>query len=76
MSFNIPLFKMNKKIILSFLSSMFYILTYGGLPNQGPPPPTPPPPPGLPIDSGIYFMVLMALCYSFYLNKKSVLKIK
>jgi hypothetical protein len=68
---------MNKKITLSLTLFMFFIITYGGgLPNQGPPPPTPPPPPGLPIDDGIYFLILLALCYGFYLNKKSLLKVK
>ena len=31
-----------------------------------PPPPTPPPPPGLPVDSGLIFLLALALCYGIY----------
>jgi len=42
-----------------------------------PPPPTPPPPPGLPVDSGLVFLLASSLCYGIYkvykfnLNKKT-----
>ncbi|WP_299129166.1 PID-CTERM protein-sorting domain-containing protein [uncultured Winogradskyella sp.] len=35
-----------------------------------PPPPTPPPPPGLPIDSGIVVLFLVALSYGVYKTYK------
>ena len=34
-------------------------------PND-PPPPTPPPPPGLPVDSGIIFLLAISLVYGLY----------
>ena len=39
--------------------------------DPGPPPPsTPPPPPGLPLDGGIYILVLLSICFGIYkLNK-------
>ena len=39
--------------------------------DPGPPPPsTPPPPPGLPLDGGIYVLVLLSICFGIYkLNK-------
>ena len=38
--------------------------------SDPPPPPTPPPPPGLPLDGGIYLLVILSLCLGIYkLNK-------
>ena len=39
--------------------------------DAGPPPPsTPPPPPGLPLDGGLFLLVLVSVCYGIYkLNK-------
>jgi hypothetical protein len=39
--------------------------------DPGPPPPsTPPPPPGLPLDGGIFLLVILSICYGIYkLNK-------
>ena len=35
--------------------------------DGGPPPPsTPPPPPGLPLDGGLFLLVIVSLCYGIY----------
>ncbi|MBT8324614.1 MAG: hypothetical protein HKN99_02300 [Winogradskyella sp.] len=34
--------------------------------GSGPPPPMPPPPPGLPIDSGLVVLSLVAIIYGIY----------
>ena len=38
---------------------------------QTPPPPMPPPPPGLPIDSSIIFLFVVALIYGVYKSHKA-----
>jgi len=49
----------NQKQIISLSISL--ILFNNVLFSQGPPPP--PPPPGLPIDNGLYFLLLLAVIY-------------
>ncbi len=63
-----------KTIKLTLLSILLSIFCYGAPPAGGPPPPTPPPPPGLPIDSSIVFLVLLALVYAGYKLKLKTYK--
>ncbi|WP_281336988.1 hypothetical protein [Flavobacterium eburneipallidum] len=45
-------------------------------PNPPSPKKIPPPPPGLPIDENIYFLILIALIFSFYSILKYQIKTK
>jgi hypothetical protein len=47
-----------RKIVTLVLLLLFPLITMA----QGPPPP-PPPPPGLPIDSGIVYLLLLGVAY-------------
>jgi len=47
-----------RKIVAIILLLLFPLITMA----QGPPPP-PPPPPGLPIDSGIVYLLLLGVAY-------------
>jgi hypothetical protein len=59
-------------INLSLLSILLSIFCYAAPPAGGPPPPTPPPPPGLPIDTSIIFLVILALIYAGYKLKPKI----
>ncbi|MDA8762165.1 hypothetical protein N9M81_02530, partial [Flavobacteriaceae bacterium] len=48
-----------RKIVAIVLLLLFPLITMA----QGPPPPPPPPPPGLPIDSGIVYLLLLGVAY-------------
>jgi hypothetical protein len=48
-----------RKIVAIVLLLLFPLTTMA----QGPPPPPPPPPPGLPIDSGIVYLLLLGVAY-------------
>ncbi len=48
-----------RKIVAIILLLLFPLITMA----QGPPPPPPPPPPGLPIDSGIVYLLLLGVAY-------------
>ena len=52
----------NKKIVMftGLLCSNFIFAA----PN--PPEPIPPPPPGLPVDSGVFALILVSIIYGFY----------
>ena len=47
-----------RKIVVIILLLLFPLITMA----QGPPPP-PPPPPGLPIDSGIVYLLLLGVAF-------------
>jgi len=51
--------------------AVFFLSVTNTFADPGPPPPsTPPPPPGLPLDGGIFLLVVVSLCYGIYkLNK-------
>lgn len=59
-----------KKKNLFLIASLIAISTYAAPPAGGPPPPTPPPPPGLPIDSGIVLLGVLAISYAVYIFRK------
>jgi hypothetical protein len=69
------------RIILVFAFLFLSSLGFAALPSPGfatppPPPPTTPPPPGLPIDGGIFVMVVVGLIfgiYKIYQHKKRVI---
>ena len=48
-----------RKIVAIILLLLFPLITTA----QGPPPPPPPPPPGLPIDSGIVYLLLLGVAF-------------
>ncbi len=49
-----------RKIVVILLLLLFPLITMA----QGPPPPVPPPPPpGLPIDSGIVYLLLLGVAF-------------
>lgn len=49
------------------LASILFFLVATVSMAQGPPPPTPPPPPGLPIDSGVTVLLVLAILYGAYI---------
>jgi len=49
-----------RKIVAIILLLLFPLITMA---QEGPPPPPPPPPPGLPIDSGIVYLLLLGVAY-------------
>jgi hypothetical protein len=56
--------------IIVFMAMLFLHQTAVFAQSDPPPPPTPPPPPGLPLDGGIYLLVILSLCLGIYkLNK-------
>ena len=60
----------NKKILASIL---FVLISFVSV-AQGsgnPPPPMPPPPPGLPIDSGIFILLLLGLLLGVHFKLKA-----
>ena len=60
----------NKKIITLIL---FFLISFVGVSQSmsGPPPPAPPPPPGLNIDTGVYILLAIALCYGIFKTIRS-----
>ena len=57
------------RIIL--ILAVFFLQQTNIFADSGPPPPSsPPPPPGLPLDGGVYVLVLLSIFYGMYkLNK-------
>jgi hypothetical protein len=54
----------NKNMLASIL---FFFIGFVSMAQGGtPPPPMPPPPPGLPIDSGVLVLFVVALVYGVY----------
>jgi hypothetical protein len=62
----------NKKIFASILFVLISFVCSAQLDGSTPPPPAPPPPPGLPIDSAIPALFLLALIFGVYKIYKRV----
>ncbi|WP_293870415.1 hypothetical protein [Flavobacterium sp.] len=46
---------------------VFFLKNTAVFADAGPPPPSsPPPPPGLPVDGGLYILLMLSLCYGIY----------
>jgi len=62
----------NKKTFASILFVLISFVCSAQLDGSTPPPPAPPPPPGLPIDSALPVLFLLALIFGIYKSFKSV----
>jgi hypothetical protein len=52
---------------------VFFLQQTNVFADSGPPPPSsPPPPPGLPLDGGLFMLLVVSLCYGIYKLNKNI----